>query len=292
MYVLTEADLLLSQASVSDADQRLLLNELRRFQTHESAGVKGFDRMPKEWGELNKLVSSGGVISAKSTDAAAVISAWHQETRDLALILSRMTETGVTERISRKHRKDVAARVKDELLVLRERHQLIAELDVPDAAAAITIVADLGRRSVDVGMTLRAPEDKVSTKARVNWILRQIKTDRLDDIYLRLMWPGKAEPTQHLISELRENPEMAEGDKGHLSPHSFHIFQSKRLSARFTQRANFIVDLEELIPGFYGDIGANLTPWQKRAPKIKEDRSSADDVTTKAMSEDAQEFDG
>jgi len=48
MYVLTEADLLLNQNSVSDSDQRLLLNELRRFLTHESAGVKGFDRMPKE----------------------------------------------------------------------------------------------------------------------------------------------------------------------------------------------------------------------------------------------------
>ena len=77
MYILTEADLLLSQEAVSDVDQRLLLNELRRFLTHESAGVRGFDRMPKEWGDLNKLVSSGGVISAKSTDAVAVIAAWH-----------------------------------------------------------------------------------------------------------------------------------------------------------------------------------------------------------------------
>lgn len=292
MYVLTQADLLLNQGSVSDADQRLLLNELRRFLTHESAGVKGFDRMPKEWGELNKLVSSGGVISAKSSDALAVIAAWHQETRDLALILSRMTETGVTERMSRKHRNDSNARAKDELLILREKHQLVAELDVPDAAAPLMILADLDRRSVDVGITLRAPEDKVSTKARVNWLLRQVKTNRLDGIYLRLMWPGKAEPTQHLIAELRENPELAEGDNGHLSPHSFHIFRSKRFSARFTQQVNFIVDLEDLVPGFYGDVGANLSPWQKRAPKIKEDRSSAEDVTTKALSEDAQDFGG
>jgi len=119
MYILTEADLLLSQDSVSDKDQRVLLNELRRFLTHESAGVKGFDRMPKEWGEMNKLVSSGGVIPAKSSDALSVISAWHQETWDLALILSRMTETSVAEKISRKHRLNNSARTKDALTLLR-----------------------------------------------------------------------------------------------------------------------------------------------------------------------------
>ena len=291
MYVLTEADLLLSQNSVSDTDQRLLLNELRRFLTHESAGVKGFDRMPKEWSDLNKLVSSGGVISAKSADAAAVVSAWHQETRDLALILSRMTETAVTERLSRKHKMDGAARVKDEMNLMREDQTLGLELDVPDAAAPIEILVDMKRRSVDVGMTLRAPEDKVSTKARVNWILRQVKTANLDDLYLRLMWPGKAEPTQYLVSELKERPELAEAEKSHLSPHSFHIFCSKRLGARFTQQTNFIVDIEAIIPKFYGEVGAELAAWQKRAPKIKEDRASAEDVSTKGISEDAQEYD-
>ncbi|MFY0690754.1 MAG: hypothetical protein JXR14_02390 [Paracoccaceae bacterium] len=291
MYILTEADLLLSQDLVADKDQRLLLNELRRFLTHESAGVKGFDRMPKEWGELNKLVSSGGIIAAKSNDAATVVAAWHQESRDLALILSRMTEANVTERLSRKHRNDGAARAKDGLGLLREHQQLVAELDVPDAAAPLTVIADMKRRSVDVGMTLRAPEDKVSTKARVNWIQRQIKTDRLDDLYLRLMWPGKAEPTQHLISDLREDPSIAEYERGHLSPHSFHLFRSKRFGARFTQLGNFITDLEEMVPAFYGEVGANLSAWQKRAPRIKEDRSSAEDVSTKAISEDAQDYD-
>lgn len=291
MYILTEADLHLNQETVSDVDQRLLLNELRRFLTHESAGVKGFDRMPREWGELNKLVSSGGVISAKSADAIAVIAAWHQETRDLALILSRMMEANVSERLNRKHKSDGSGRIKDEVNILRERQIMVSELDVPDAAAPLEILVDIKRRSVDVGMTLRAPEDKVSTRARVNWILRQIKTADMDDLYLRLLWPGKSEPTQHLVSDLKENPELAETERTHLSPHSFHVFRSKGLGSRFTQQTNFIVDMEDLVPRFYGDVGANLTAWQRRAPRIKEDRSSAEDVTTRGISEDAQEYD-
>ncbi len=73
MSILTTADLLINNGQVSDRDQLLLLNEFRRFLSHESAGVKGFDRMPPEWANLNKLISSGGRIPAKSGDATSVI---------------------------------------------------------------------------------------------------------------------------------------------------------------------------------------------------------------------------
>jgi len=104
MSILTTADLLINTQAIEDSDQTRLLEEFRRFLTHESAGVKGFDRMPPEWSELNKLISAGGRIPAKSEDALTVLSAWHQETKDLSLILSRQTETVVSERLFRKHR--------------------------------------------------------------------------------------------------------------------------------------------------------------------------------------------
>ncbi|MEL6793463.1 MAG: hypothetical protein AAFP78_08420, partial [Pseudomonadota bacterium] len=90
MHIFTTVDLLISRGEVGDKDQRLLLNELRRFLSHESAGVRGFDRMSSEWADVNKLISSGGDIGVRSEEAKAVVSAWHQETRDLSLILSRM----------------------------------------------------------------------------------------------------------------------------------------------------------------------------------------------------------
>ena len=291
MHILTEAHLLISQENISDIDQCILLNELRRFLSHESAGVRGFDRMPKEWGELNKLVSIGGAIPTISSDASNVLSAWYQKTRDLTLILSRMTETNVSERLSRKHRTDQASRTKAGLAFLRDNKQLSAELVIPDAAGPLEVVADISRRCVDVGMTLRAPEDKVSTKARVNWLLRQIKTEHQpDDLYLRLLWPGKNEPTQYLISELRENPDKAGMDKEHLAPHTFHVFYSKRLGARFTQQANFISDLEEIVPTFYREVGSYLVAWKKMAPRINKDRASAEDVSTGAISDDARGY--
>lgn len=55
--------------------------------------------MPREWSDLNKIVSNGGAISTKTAEAQISLEAWHQETREVSLILSRMTGARVTEKI-------------------------------------------------------------------------------------------------------------------------------------------------------------------------------------------------
>ncbi|MGH1331008.1 MAG: hypothetical protein ACRBBK_09010 [Paracoccaceae bacterium] len=288
MFILTNADLLLSKDRVSDTDQRLLLNELRRFLSHESAGVRGFDRMPAAWGDLNKLVSAGGNIPAKSDMAVEVINAWHQETKDLSLILSRQTETHVGEKLSRKHANDPSLRAKDELSLLREEKRLVCNVDIEDAAAPLEIIADIPQRRLEVGMSLRAPEDRKSSRARVSWLLKQVKTEKTGDLFVRLLWPGSSEDTQFSFDELVENPLLCEEGKGKLQVHSFHIFYSRKIGAKFAQQANFIVELERIVPDFYGAVGQNLSEWRKRAPKIKEDRATAEEVQVEALAEDAE----
>lgn len=289
MSILTATDLLLNRNEIADVDQELLLNELRRFLTHESAGVKGFDRMPPEWTELNRLVSAGGKIPATSTHADIVIDSWHQKTRDLSLILSRQTQTNVREKLPRKHIANSANRRKDELQALRKFAQLRCLLEVPDAAATLEIVADITRRTIDIGMSLRAPEDKVSSKARLNWLLRQIKTERTEDLYVRLNWPGRSEATQFSYSELLADPSICENGKEGLQVIGFHIFYAKRLGARFTQQSNFIKELEDIAPLFYREVGQNLFEWRKPAPKIKVDDLSTDDTNLPSLKEESED---
>lgn len=291
MHILTTADLLVSGEAVADGDQLSLLNELRRFLTHESAGVKGFDRMPQEWSELNRLISSGGAVPTKSAMAQTVLEAWHQETRDLSMILSRMTGMTVSEKLPHKHTGDPDLRQKDELRDLRVKQCVNCTLMVPNAAAPIEITANIMGRSIDVGMTLRAPDDKKSTKARVNWLMRQIKTTKPAGIFIRLLWPGTSEPTQYRLSELLKNPSLASKDREHLASRGFHIFLSKRLGEKFVNRTKFISELERLVPKFYGEIGANLVTWVSKAPQIKSDRSSGEDVSPSGIAEDAEDFD-
>jgi hypothetical protein len=289
MMILTVIDLLLNRDEVADEDQKVLLEELRRFLTHESAGVKGFDRMPPEWAEVNRLISAGGKIPAKSIEAIAVLDAWHQETRDLSLILSRQTEATVSERLSRKHRANPFERRKDELQMLRETGQLRSVLDIPAAAAPLDIVADIARRTIDIGMSLRAPEDKVSSKARMNWLLRQIRTERREELFVRLTWPGRSETTQFPIVDLIADPSICEKDKNGLKITGFHVFMSRRLGVKFTQQTNFIKELEDAVPFFYREVGQNLAEWRTPAPRIRPDRATASDVSVTALGEELDE---
>lgn len=289
MYILTTADLLINNDDVADADQMLLLNELRRFLSHESTGVKGFERMPPEWTEINRLVSAGGKISIKSTEAVTVLDAWHQEMRDLGLILSRQTETFVLEKMPRKYNRDQSLRIKDELKQLKESDCLTGCIEIKDSAGPLDIVVDISRRTIEVGTTLKAPEDKVSSRARVNWLLRQVKSVNGDDVFVRLNWPGSSEATHLQLSDIRDDISIVDEGKENLQVRSFHIYYAKRLGARFTQRLNFIVDLERIVPYFYKEILQNLVCWQRKAPKIKLENDAPLNVSVDALSVQAND---
>ncbi|GKY86900.1 hypothetical protein [Sinisalibacter aestuarii] len=290
MSILTIADLLMNREDIADTDQSYLMNELRRFLTHESAGVRGFERMPPEWTDLNRHVSAGGKILARSSEAAAVLEAWHQETRDLSLILSRQAETVVHQMLPRKLAADPAERHRQELQRLRDSNQLYVELDIPDAAAPLEVVADIPRRTIDVGMSLRAPQDKKSSKARVNWLLRQIKTERTSELFVRMNWPGRSPETQFHFDDLKADPGICEEGKHGLQVVGFHVYFARRLGARFTQQSNFISELEAVVPEFYREVGQELAQWHKPAPRIKPEKSDPDDVDVESIEADADEL--
>lgn len=287
MSLLTSIDLMVSNQNVSDGDQLLILNELRRFLSHESTGVKGFDRMPPEWTEINKIFANQGSVSVKSEAASRVVDAWEQEARDLCLILSRLTNTQVSERIPNAQAANPELRKKANTKLLVESKILEANFEIPDAAAPIEVVADINQRTIFVGMNFNAPQDKKSSTARVNWLLRQLKGCKLTDVYIRANWPGSSSPTSYSVEELISDPNLINTDKGHLTVSSFMVFGAYRTGARFAQLANFISDLEEKIPEFYKNVGQNLTAWKKPAPRISE---AAANVNVNSISKEADTF--
>ncbi len=288
MYLLTEADLLLSNSQIEDADQHYILRELVRFLTHPSAGVKGFDAMPKAWGDMVNSVRAGAPIRANSPEAEEVIGAWHQEVRDLSLILSRQVGVEVSNRLPRALVKDNAARVKADLSALADEKCMTASLFVPDTAAPIDINVDMTNRTISSSARIKAPADKHSTKARINWVLRQLQKTPSDNIYLRLHWPGRGPYTQHTLAELRDDVTIAEVGKDK-QVSTIEVCMVRETGARFAQSRNFIKDLEEAVPDFYETVMQYLKVWQPPAPKLREGRTDASDVTPKAISEEVND---
>lgn len=287
MYLLTQATLQLGNEEITDRDQRVILNEMVRFLSHPSAGVKGFDQMPAAWTDVTHTVQAGGTISAKSAAAEEVVGAWYQETRDLSLILSRQLGEDVSVKVSRAHVRDPELRLKDDLQVLATENCLRVEFDVPNTAGTIEVCADLRKRSVFASMRVAAPADRKSTKARLNWLVRQLQKSKPEGIHIRFIWPGRGQATQHPLTALRERPEIAEEADKVVS--SFEVVFARDLGTKFAQRKNFITELEQALPDFYEQVGQHLKAWQPTAPKIKEDRSEPSDVSTEAMRADAEE---
>ncbi|RWO10978.1 MAG: hypothetical protein EOS07_07400 [Mesorhizobium sp.] len=287
MYVLTQATLQLGNSDIEDKEQRVILNEMVRFLSHPSAGVKSFDQMPASWTTVAGTIQAGGTVSAKSNDAQEVVGAWYQETRDLCLILSRQLGEEVDVKVPRIHVSDPVLRLKTDAQGLASENCLRATFVVPNTAAAIEISADFRKRSVFASMRVAAPTDRKSTKARLNWLLRQLQKSKPDGIHIRLFWPGRGPFTQHPLTALRDRPEAAEGIGKVVT--SFEVVFARDLGGRFAQRKNFIIDLEQAIPDFYEQVGQHLKAWQPQAPKIKEDRLDATDVSTEALREEAED---
>lgn len=289
MHVLTEASLLLSNDDIGDRDQRFVLNEMVRFLTHPSAGVKGFDQMPAAWSELVEAVMAGAQLGQNSSQTRETVGAWHQLVRNLSLTMSRQLAVDVTPKIPREHLRDLDARAHADAALLTNDHCLAAILVVPDAAAPINLRVDIRARSVSVAMRLRAPEDKKGTKARLNWLLRQLEQSPAENWHVRMFWPGRASSTQKPLAALRENIEGAANERAGMVVSSFEIVLIRDLGPRLGQRRNFIADLESILPQFYDQVGQHLKAWHATAPKLPEERIEPSSVNTEAMRDAAEQ---
>jgi hypothetical protein len=286
MYVLTQANLLISNEGVIDRDQRMILNEFVRFLTHESAGVRGFDQMPAVWTDLVGSVQAGSLPKANSPETREVVSAWHQEIRDLSLILSRKTAAHVKPRLSRAHAADHVARMKVEATSFAETACLSATFDVPDAAAPLEVAADFRTQCITVSMKLRAPDDRKSTKARIAWLLRQLPDLKSPDYHLRLFWPGRTPASQYQLKRLQDEVSPAEIERSGQVTSSFEVMLVRKLGKRFGQRKNFVADLEAIVPEFYQDVGQRLKAYQATSPENPRGQTSSNECQRRSHGRD------
>lgn len=266
MYIYTRSQLLQLDDAIDDIEQKFLLDEFVRFLDHPSTGVSGFTQMNKGWRGLVSTAGAGGALSKTSLDVENTVAGWIEEQRDICLLLTRLVGKTVQQKISRKLIDDPNLRLKEEIAEFCKTKDLTAIFQVPDAAADIIVEADLVRKSVDVSMRLKAPEDKKTTKARVNWLLRMLKDDD-ERIIIRAHWPSRLEHTQVRLIELREDPDRIQSSNPKVAPNSFEVLLVTNLANRFGGSRTFIEDLETAVPDFYSLIGQNLKEWQPPAPK-------------------------
>ena len=263
--LLTRAILMTERREVGERDQAALLAEFVRFMSHAGSGVQSFEQMPPEWSEVASRIQSRTPISPRSPEVQDTVAAWHQETQDLCCILSRKRLDKVTVRVPKAHSLDPYERMRADSTALCEQHHLTTVIQVPGAASHVHVTADFAKRAIYFSMTVQAPLDRKSTKARVNWLLRHLEKAKSDSTHVRVFWPGKTQYTQHSLEALRNSPDIAE-QVGKVAT-GFEVMYLRDLGTRFAQRKSFIVEMETHFPVFYDNVGQFLRAWQP--PKVK-----------------------
>lgn len=274
-YAMTQATLLLEGSAIQSEDQRHLLSEILRFFSHDSSGVNRFDRMNHEWKELINRIQAGAILRPNEEAVENTVSSWHQEQRDLCLLMSRKLTRPISLKLSRTHRTDAVQRLRDDCELLVKDHVMNAVLDVPDVVSDIVVSSNLARRTITCSVRIDAPLDKKRSSARVNWLIRQLSKTEPTGIYVKAIRPGRTLDSQATLSDLLENPDTLEAVGSSVPPVEFEVFYLVDLATRFSGNKIFIEEVEKAVPHFYEQVAQRLRPWVASPPTIRRDDPAA-----------------
>lgn len=264
----TQAMLTLKDSDDLNAEQRYILEEMVRYFEHKDSGVKRFDKMNREWQALVSGIKGGGHFSKSSSEIENTVGSWHQEERDVCLILTRQIGKPVDIRLPRKHRSDTALRFRESCDDLASSYELRSGFDIPNAAGDLEVAVNLQSRTISCSMRLKAPADRKRSKSRINWLLRQLPDTRTSDIFIRAFWSGRNPSTQAALSKVIADSTCLEIDRPNVSLTAFEVVVVTDPGGRFSGRSTFIECLEKAIPGFYDRVGQNLRKWVPAPPPI------------------------
>lgn len=277
MFIITEAMLLISDDEFNTPEQKFILSELVRFLSHESTGVRRFDRMNKEWKDVVLAVNARSALIKTSAEVMNTVAAWHQESRDISLLMTRKLHSRVRQKLSRLHTNDPIARVAEDAERLAKDHILEFALEIPDTADLVEVQADIVRRCIIVSMTLDAPDAKRAS-SRVNWLVKQLAKSEPADIHIEAQMPGRAAAIRTTLNQLRNNSGFSEQAFSSALPISFKVMMVRDIAGRFSGNRTFIEELEKLVPEFYENVGQHLEAFRPKPPQIKPDKPAEEVV--------------
>jgi hypothetical protein len=287
LSVMSKATLLIDSREVDDPEQAFLLTELTRFLKHPSSGVSSFTRMSKEWSSLCGAVKQGATLRKKDPAIGEAVLGWHQLVRFLALELTASVSQPVQVHLTRRHTKDPASRVADDVNSIIKNSLLVSEISIPNAASPLVLTADLRRRTLNLAMKLRAPTDRKRASASINWLLRQLKSVEREDLLIRAIWPRRLRNTTSSLANARNDPSCLIHEGIRELPQSFEVVRVIDMAGKFSGVKTFVECATIEVPLFYKDVGEQLRAWVAPPPKLKP-KATTSEVVSSEQSQSAE----
>lgn len=279
-YIVTMAQLLLTQNKIVSQDQRFILDEVVKYLEDPSSGKVGFTSMNSEWKIVVQSAFNNSKLNKGSDEIINTVRSWHQEQRELCLQMWPLVGEKVDIKLARAHRNDPKQRFADDCEKLASEHELTSIIAIPNAASELLVIVNIIKKSITCSMRLEAPKDKKSSSAKVNWLTRQLpQNDKSPAIRIKAIRKGQAMDTDKPLEEVRQYPSTLDTENTSSQPVAFEVFTSHDLGGKFSGNRVFIEQLEKIVPEFYRYAGQYLKAWVAPAPRVKQVEEDPEEET-------------
>lgn len=141
------------------------------------------------------------------------------------------------------------------------------QLQIPDTAGPLEIVADLSERQVRLSTELDAPKEGQS-RGRLSWLLRQLQKAP-PDLTVEARISRLSTTLSAPLAAVRDDPSLLLPDRTR-EIRGFRLTLTRDLGLnRAGGRGSFIDSVVLNVKSFYGDVLQKLTAWKPRAPKLR-----------------------
>jgi hypothetical protein len=263
--VLTEAVVQKQYRGVSDPDQAYILQELIRYLSDPRSGAVSFDNMGPSWTAVRDGARQN-TLRRNTSEVADVAKRWDDLIRYLGLELTKDLGRDVRQVLSKNERSPAARQqvLRDSLV---DTGRLHAELQIPDVAGPLEVVADLRTRQVIVSSRIEAPREGRS-KGRVSWLLRQLQTAP-ETVNVEVKVARSVDSLAASLQASRDNPEVLYPEAGKEIRHFIVSLRRNLGLKRSAGQGSFIDSVIATTKDFYGDVLQNLRPWKAPPPKLR-----------------------
>lgn len=292
LSIISKAVILSDNKVVNDPEQAFLLGELIRYFRSSSSGVSALTKMSQEWRDVCDHIQQGAVMQRQVKDIEGAVGSWNQLLRYLSLQLSMATRSAVTIQLAKKLQLSPEDQVKDAMDSVVKSGQLIARLEVPNAAGPIQITADFMRRTVSFDLRLASPQDVKRPSAAINWLTRQLKdSPEAENIMVKVYWPKRTPMTMRTLKQALDQPDLLVPADIKDIPKELEIGVVIDLAGRFRGAKTFIEETEKALLHFYDTVGEHLNVWVPKAPRIQprkldSARPEDDDIIGEALEDE------
>ena len=241
------------------------MNEVVQDLEHPNSGLLGHTSMSSNWKEVCDRIYNNEKLNKSDKMLINAVKSWHQEEKDLALLLSRKLGSNIKSTL--KNTKSIDSDIKK----LLSTKKLFGSLNIKGAVSKLNIELNFNKRSINFSVTLTPPGDR-KNNGKVSSLMRQIAKCKKNEtnLFEKIKENIFIEPDFKFIkTKHKYDLESIEKEdfRNYNDIQNFKIIFSKPLGTSFNKPKNFVTSIEGYSLKFYEAFIQHLSNWKKPPPK-------------------------